>query len=168
VLKAPGLDPSLPASWRASYSTGGSPGAADVLTISDWRSQHFSSADLADPGKEPGIWGDLADPDSDGFPNLAEFALGGSPVSAASTPLLSAELFAVTPADKRLRATFRTREGTTGVSITPQFSSDLTSWSGAVSVINGPVSQDDGTALTTVQDSPPGLRRFFRVLVTKP
>jgi hypothetical protein len=168
VLKASGLDPSLPASWRPSYSTGGSPGTQDVLTIADWRSQYFSAVDLADPAKESTVWGDLADPDGDGFPNLLEFALSGSPVSAASFPVATVELFALTPADHRLRATFRVREGITGITLTPQFSSDLASWSSDSTVISGPVSQGDGTAVSVVQDNLPGGHRFFRLLVQKP
>jgi hypothetical protein len=168
ALKAPSLDPALPESWRASYSAGGSPGSQDLLTIADWRSQYFNPGDLADHAKESTVWGDLADPDLDGFSNLAEYALSGSPVAAASAPVLSAELFPFTPTDYRLRASFRQREGVTGVTITPQFSDNLLAWSSDTTIISGPVSQGDGTAVTTVQTTTPGPRRFFRVLVVKP
>ncbi|HEX2749250.1 MAG TPA: lamin tail domain-containing protein [Verrucomicrobiales bacterium] len=168
VLKAPGLDPALPASWRSSYSTGGYPGTPDVLTLADWRSQYFSASDLADPSKEATVWGNLADPDGDGYANLAEFALSGSPVSAASSPVVTAALFAVTPADLRLQATFRYRDGTSGVSLTPQFSNDLISWSGGSTVVAGPADAGDGYLSKTVQDNSPNRSRFFRLLITAP
>jgi hypothetical protein len=162
VLKAANLDPAVPSNWRASYSTGGSPGVPDVLTVADWRAQHFSAAELADPEKEAAVWGDLADPDNDGLSNLAEFALGGSPVSAASPPAMTA---AFDPGGTRLRAAWHIREGTAGVTLTPQFSGDLTTWTGGATVISGPESQGDGTALIVVEDPGPGPRRYFRVLI---
>lgn len=44
-----------------------------------WRSQHFSQAELSNPNLESTLWGDTADPDGDGIPNLLEFALQGNP-----------------------------------------------------------------------------------------
>ncbi len=53
-----------------------------------WRTQHFSEAELADPTLEATLWGDEADPDRDGLPNLLEYALNGNPRSADSADLL--------------------------------------------------------------------------------
>ncbi len=165
ILRASNLDPSIGANWRASYSIGGKPGAPDVLTLADWRSQHFTAADLADPAKEATLWGNLADPDRDGFPNLLEYALSGIPTASASHPAIAASL-----STNHLRAVFRIREGTGGITITPQVSSDLIVWSAETTTIDGPTSQSDGTALTTVQDniaidaSSTG-RRFFRLRI---
>ncbi|HKQ37726.1 MAG TPA: hypothetical protein VJ063_06580, partial [Verrucomicrobiae bacterium] len=50
-------------------------------TIEDWRAANFSAADLQDPSKEATVWGDLADPDSDGRENLMEYALGLNPLA---------------------------------------------------------------------------------------
>jgi hypothetical protein len=49
-----------------------------VLTPSfeQWRATQFSPAELDDPGLELSLWGDSADADGDGLPNLAEYALG--------------------------------------------------------------------------------------------
>ena len=164
ALRAMNLDPALAASWRASYSTGGTPGAQDMLTVADWRAQHFTTADLADPAKEPTIWGHLADPDRDGSVNLLELALGTSPLSQAQAPLVTPSLIG-----GRLRATYRIREGATGITITPQFSSDLTAWSDGATIISGPTSQPDGTAILIVEDPAlSGPSRSFRLRVQQP
>ncbi len=165
VLRASNLDPSVTANWRASYSIGGKPGAPDVLTLADWRAQHFTAADLTEPAKEATVWGHLADPDYDGFSNALEYALSGIPTASASHPEIAASLFA-----NHLRATYRIREGTGGITITPQVSGDLIAWSADTTTISGPISQNDGTALITVQDniaiadSSAG-RRFLRLLI---
>ena len=166
ALRALNLDPANGANWRASYSTGGSPGALDVLTLADWRSQNFTAADLADASKEATVWGLLADPDRDGFSNALEFALGGIPTASASHPEVTASLFAASPTTHFLRATYRLREGVTGLTITPQVSSDLVLWNADATLIEGPIGQGDGTALVTVQDNVAFTgRRYFRLLI---
>jgi len=47
--------------------------------IEGWRMRYFSSADLADAGKQSTVWGDEADSDRDGRKNLLEYALGLNP-----------------------------------------------------------------------------------------
>lgn len=49
------------------------------VDYNDWKQLHFLPQDLADPSKESTLWGDQADPDKDGLPNRAEFALGRNP-----------------------------------------------------------------------------------------
>lgn len=170
VLRSSNLPPGDGASWRASYSTGGMPGALDVLTLADWRAQNFTAAELADSANEPTLWGFLADPDGDSSCNGLEFALGGSPKSAASRPQMSVEAYTATATAHFLRATYRVREGVAGVAIVPEVSSDLVSWNAGTSAIGAPISQGDGTALVTVQDntaseaSPTG-RRYLRIKV---
>lgn len=51
------------------------------ITYDLWKSQVFTSGEVADPL----VSGDLADPDKDGFNNLMEYAMNGDP-KAASTP----------------------------------------------------------------------------------
>lgn len=170
VLKASNLDPAIGTNWRASYSTGGQPGMVDVLRVADWRAQHFTAADLADPAKEASLWGDLADPDRDGYSNLLEYALSGSPLRPSSRPEITTELFAASPTLQYLRATYRLREGTTAVTATPQISSDLVTWNSGLPIVSGPTTQGDGTSLVTVQDNlaleaVPSGRRFFRLLI---
>ena len=40
---------------------------------------HFDRDDLIDPEKNASIWGDRADPDRDGLPNLIEYYMGLDP-----------------------------------------------------------------------------------------
>lgn len=174
VLIGTNLNPALSTSWRASYSTGGNPGGNDVLTVADWRTQTFSTEELADPAKQATIWGLAADPDGDGFSNLLELALGSGAKDTTSRPPIATELF-TEPASglHYLRLTYRIREGTTGIAITPQCSSDLATWSNSVSLVTGPTSQGDGTALITVQDTTAREnaatpRRFMRLQITAP
>ena len=49
-----------------------------------WRYNHFSAADIANPALESSVWGDNADPDADGIPNLLEYALALNPWQADS------------------------------------------------------------------------------------
>ena len=142
-----------------------------MLTVADWRAQYFSAADLADPAKEATVWGHFADLDADGFSNALEYALGGSPTNSASHPDIVTSLFASAPDAHFLRETYRLREGTTGLEISPQLSSDLAAWGTGTTLIGGPVSQGDGTALVTVQDNisvetAPAGRRFLRLLIS--
>lgn len=85
VLKNPTAnpDPAAATNWRPSYAPGGKPGGVDVLTVADWRAIHFTAAELADPTKDATLWGDNADPDSDGMKNSEEYAAGTDPRDAA-------------------------------------------------------------------------------------
>jgi hypothetical protein len=87
VLKNPSSnpDPNVAANWRVSHQPGGKPGAEDPTRVVVWRNAHFSTDDLADPSKEVTVWGDAADPDRDGLPNLMEFGLDGDPNAGAAT-----------------------------------------------------------------------------------
>lgn len=125
VLRAPNLDPALPGSWRSSYVNGGKPGQIDTFTIMDWRAQHFSAADLADPAKEATVWGELANPDGDWASNLLEYALGGTVSNdAASVPGFQSQFF--TEAGQTwLRGIFTVREGVAGVTVRAEVSSEL-------------------------------------------
>lgn len=61
------------------------PFIALAISLADWRLQHFGLS-VEDPALEPILWGHLADPDSDGVPNILEFSLGSSPVNASHLP----------------------------------------------------------------------------------
>ncbi len=63
VRPASNPDHEDPFNWRAGSAT---PGGTDVLSYASWKSTN-------------GVAGDNDDPDGDGIPNLAEYALGGDP-----------------------------------------------------------------------------------------
>ena len=166
-------DPYISANWRASYVPGGVPGAVDEWTITRWRAQYFSAADLANPALEATLWGDGADPDGDGFRNNAEFTMGSGPRNSASRPVQIATLF-TDPASSQtyLRMTCSLREGIAALSYTAKGSDDLATWSAGPQHL-GTLSQLDGTLLTSWQDnvplgSAPGGRRFLRMEITVP
>ena len=63
------------------------------VTVIGWRT-HCFGADAQNPSLETTLWGDLADPDGDGLPNLLEFAFGIDPLVADSelaTPFAEVE-----------------------------------------------------------------------------
>ena len=163
-------DPAVAANWRASYVPGGVPGAADVWTIALWRSQYFSAADLGDPALEATLWGDAADPDSDGFTNFAEFVLNASPLNPQSRPAMTVSTFTDIPTQQQyLRLACPVREGLSGVTINAQGSGDLTAWASGPALVSS-VSQGNGTMLMTWQDNvsvaaSPGSRRFLRLQI---
>ena len=120
--------------------------------------------------KEATTWGLLANPDGDASANLVEFALATSPVSAAAAPIITTSLVENPPGGPRfLEATFRIREGTSGITVDAQTSGDLVAWQTQTPLST--ISQGDNTAIVTVRDSEPqsaGTKRFFRVKVTSP
>lgn len=79
-LKAKGT---LASSGQPTVESAPQPIVFAIGELATWRATHFDMAQLQDPG----ISGDDADPDQDGFGNLMEFALGGHPLQ--SSPLAS-------------------------------------------------------------------------------
>jgi hypothetical protein len=78
-----------PISIRASNSAGGTSRILTLtvtdtpppISIDSWRLAHFGAS-----ATDPSIAGDLADPDGDGYTNLAEFIAGSDPLDSASVP----------------------------------------------------------------------------------
>jgi hypothetical protein len=54
-------------------------------TLASWRAFHFGTANLT-PAHEAALWGNDADPDRDGIPNLLEYALTTPPLTAGASP----------------------------------------------------------------------------------
>lgn len=54
--------------------------------IENWRFGGFTAEELADPALEASVWGDLADPDGDGVPNLLEYATASDARSPGASP----------------------------------------------------------------------------------
>lgn len=118
VLRRPGSlpDHNLSANWRLSVETGGKPGQSDRITYADWAKAHSEAAPMEDP-------------DHDGLPNLAEYALGTDPGSS-----LAPESPVLTPGvESGSGFSFATvaltlRTGADDAVVSLQFSSDLKNW----------------------------------------
>lgn len=76
-------DPDEGINWRASRTTGGTPGTQDTVSIDSWRSGLFSTEELASPL----ISGNDADPDGDGLNNLLEYIFATNPKQANAEPV---------------------------------------------------------------------------------
>ncbi len=160
-------DHALASSWVASSSTGGSPGADDAgQTYAQWRDAVFG------PGEPPGS-GELEDPDLDGLTNLAEFALAGDPLNAASRPRPRASV-QVIGGESLLVLEYPRRSGLAGVVCEVELSLDLQVWFGPGDgdfVVEAQVQDNgDGTETVTTYSTAPLAaqpRQFLRVRVAK-
>lgn len=108
--------------------------------IDEWFFENFTAADL----QEPSIYQDSADTESDGLPNLMEYALGGTPFvnDAALVPAMGI----VNPVGggNLLTLTWRKSKSASGVVIEPQFSENLVQWSPLVA---SPTGTEDATSV---------------------
>jgi len=127
-------------SWRASTITGGTPGSTDATT--------FAGSQTSDT-------------DLDGFQDLIEYALGSSFSDPQSQPVL-----AIGPAGNSIEVSFDLLATADDVIVTPQFSTDLISWTTATNLVSR-ISNGDGTDTLTYRFDPssPSLKGFARFLV---
>lgn len=140
--------------------------AVDHANLSSWRTGYFGAAVVADPAQEATVWGDAADADGDGLPNLLEFALNLSPVSPDSGAGVLAPYLQSDGGVERLTLTVSRRLGT-DVDLVLEASSDLVTWE----TIGGPIaSSASGTTVTfsdnTALDA--AAPRFIRLRVSRP
>lgn len=137
--------------WRVSSSEGGSPGGR--LDFASWQASVFSEADLSNPG----ISGENADPDGDGWSNFFEFAMGSFPLSASSSPgELTSEIKQI-DGENYLTVTVTRAPGERAVRLVAQASRDLSSWSDdGVLVLPGAVSGDGSVTSTYRHPAPIG------------
>ncbi len=137
--------------------------------VEAWRSAHFGAS------ANSGVAANDADPDWDGLPNFFEYAVGGDPLSAASTNSLLPSL-----SGRSLRVEFPRFSDRAGVAYHLQSSSDLktwcteaSSWGGAALATSPAVSVIEvGSApvnVTAVDNAAPaaGASRFFRLRVSR-
>ncbi len=82
------LDANVPPRSTESFTFLGQ-GVSLPAELASWRAGRFTAEQLADPELEATVWGDLADPDGDGLPNLLEYALALDPRAASSAPAAS-------------------------------------------------------------------------------
>ncbi|MGH8048962.1 MAG: lamin tail domain-containing protein [Chthoniobacterales bacterium] len=165
VLKNPNSnpDPNVAANWRATHQPGGQPGAEDPSRVVVWRNANFSVSDLADASKETDVWGDGADPDHDGLPNLMEFALGGDPNAGATAgrPVVDAA------AGKLMLTYVRSKVALEEVALSAVCADDAGGpWAGAG--VTEEILSDNGTTQTVrASVDASGARKFLRLRVTR-
>lgn len=130
--------------------------------FADW--QQLTWPGLADSA----IMGPTADPDADGRPNLLEWALGTSPVSAESVPVLTVQSVESGSAPALLKLSYTRPAQREGVIYTGEFSPDLTpnSWTSAGVTHTRLTSGDSETWQITYPAS--GARAFLRLRVSLP
>ncbi len=130
-----------------------------------WLASHFSSAEQANPA----VSGDDADPDGDGFTNLAEFALGLGPRRPDTAPAWNTAVQNIGGTDY-LTLTFKRRAPALDLAYTVQSSGDLATWSTGPVQVGSAAANGDGTETVTYRDNVAvggGGRRFLRVHVTR-
>ncbi len=146
--------------WAVSASAGGTPGAGDTAfgrNYDDWVYEHFTAAEqlLA------GFASPLGDADSDGHLNVIEFALGGDPRSAGSTPEWD-----LVGGGGEVEISFRSFPSTVDYSTALESSLDFDVWQ---PVTDSPVSEEpaaDGSIRHTFRFASGVGRRVFRVRIS--
>jgi N-acyl-D-amino-acid deacylase len=137
---------------------------APTLSSDAWRARYFSASELADPT----VSGDNADPDSDGIPNLLEYASGTDPRTSNAPPKLAASVNA-TSGQPSLVVCFRRLLMAYELNYNLESSTDLLSWSPVTGQVDEPSLNTDGTVTTSVHLGSPAdsSARFFRLRVSR-
>ncbi|HUI07851.1 MAG TPA: endonuclease [Verrucomicrobiae bacterium] len=125
-----------------------------------WQGTHFSQAELTNAA----ISGAAADPDGDGTPNLAEYALGHDPHVAESNPIQSLT-FQIADATNYVYLTHHRNHYLSGVTLTYQISTNLTSWSDVLGELVTNTQIDAQKDLITVRFPASGPTEFVRLKI---
>ena len=142
-----GIGHSDAATWRASVSPDGSPGADDSVSLDDWLSVHGLST-----GDE------LSDADRDGIPALIEYVTGSNPGANDPNPIT------VTALDGQLVFGFEQARYSCGVLVEIEFSADLQTWDPGVVVNRTAVAGGRDQVIVRPADNEGG-RTFARLKV---
>jgi hypothetical protein len=146
----PGVDHSDPTVWRSSVALGGSPGAADTVTLASWL-----TANGLTPGEE------LSDKEGDGLVALLEYATGGNVSANDGTGAPG-----IIIVDGEFRLSYTRDRAADDVQLVAEYSLDLSNWL-PVELL----SIDAGSAgIDTVTAQLPGggsaeVRAFYRLRV---
>ena len=140
VLRAPSLDPALPANWRNSAAIGGSPSASDATTYAAWKTAN-------------GVTSDTIDNDNDGILPLAEYGSGGSPAvsDAAQNPAATITTIPGPPSADYVLFSYHRRRSADDLVATIQQSADLAAWNDIAAETMSIIAQPGGTDLITVK-----------------
>ena len=133
----------------------------ETSDLRSWQVEIFG-LDADDPAKESTVWGDLADPDGDGWVNLIEFAMGLNPLQ--GDPEFGPRLL-FRSGEPVIQ--LRRRIGLRGYVFRLESSTRLDQWS-EVTQLNEVVRNADATA-EVVEWSPPFAAggNFYRILILK-
>lgn len=165
VLKLPNTNPdhAVPANWRPSYTIGGTPGADDPYSYALWAAATGATSDVN------------ADDDHDGISNRMEYAFGGNASDPSdSQNRLPAGGFApftigAAPPATYLTASFTRPANRDDLTYTPEFSTNLSVWTGGAVLVSSTPNVDGST--TEVWRSPNPVdaidRAYVHVLVTQ-
>jgi hypothetical protein len=133
--------------------------AANVDPITAWKNAFFGS------GAPASVTADDADPDKDGSNNLLEYAMGTIPTNGNSCHKMENVRLTRVNNIPRLSADFTYDTSRTGVIVSYQCSSNLTTWLPVSNVVN---TNTNGTYQTvTVSTAAGGSRCFLRALVRR-
>jgi len=138
-------------------------------SLTGWRNQWFTPAQLADPG----ISGDTADPAGDGIPNLMKYALDLDPMANGSGGLPAGSMMAI-GGSNYIVLTYTQLIAATDLTYIPQVSGDMQTWksgAGYVAPVSVTPNADGITETVSVRDTTPvsrGAPRFIRLMVTGP
>ncbi len=94
-----------------------------------WAAAHFGHAIASDPAQKAAVWGETADPERDGLPNLLEYAADTDPL--ARTPLSAISTYQPTPGPALTSHPVLTawqRTDDPDLRFVCQSSADLTAW----------------------------------------
>jgi PKD repeat protein len=130
------------------------------LSFAEWRRIYFTAAELDDQQ----ISGALADPDTDGLANLAEYACGSHPKMA------DAAVFTARRTDGQLTLTYPRAKHAADVTITVEAASNLAGpWNSAAGSSAEQVLADDGVVETVVATdlAPSNGQRFLRLRIDR-
>ena len=118
-------NPGVGTNWTASAMPGGMPGGiANPESYSTWRNLFWDSSTSINDA----VAGPNADPDDDGLNNAAEYLYGLNPTQATGAPQVAPAVEIINAAPY-LTFSILLSGGASDMTVVPQFSSDLVTWS---------------------------------------
>jgi alpha-tubulin suppressor-like RCC1 family protein len=139
--------------------------------LATWRTAQFTAPVAADLAQETTVWGDLADPDADGVPNLLEYATNTNPLAPNVSPASLALDATTDPAVPRLSLTYTRRKNAAaaGLLYSVEWSDTLDAESWSTSGFTETITASTSVTETVNASIPANnSRRFLRLKTAKP
>ena len=133
-LSAP--DPGIASNWRASVSSGGTPGGGDADSFAAWAARNSVAGSMSD------------DSNGNGLPNIVEYGLGLTPSSTETDGIFSAQFESLTVGgnqDTYLVLRFRRNFAADDVIVTPEMSTDMVNWTPLLTAVPPVITNPGGT-----------------------